>query len=95
MHHGIDHMVGYRTSPPPQGQVGYPPDIRSGDLLCHPGHQTWEPLLVTSGGNYWSHVQTCSFGNSLPQEQHLVVVTETETHTVSKWALRILVRKKA
>ena len=49
MHHGIGHMVGYL---PGEGQVGYP---------LPPGHQTWDPLLVTSGGDHWRPVQTCSF----------------------------------
>ena len=34
-------------------QVGYPPDIRPGDPL------------VTSGGDHWRAVQTCSFGDPM------------------------------
>ena len=65
---------------PRKGQVVYPPT---------PGHQTWEPpLLVTSGGDHWRAVQTCSFGD--PMEWRLVVATETEARTVSKWAVCIL-----
>ena len=58
-----------------KGQVGHSP---------RPGHQT---PLVTSSGVHWKPVQTHL---ALPpsQEQHLVVATET--CTVSKWAVRIL-----
>ena len=45
-------------------------------------------FLVTSGGDHWRHVHTCSFGTPLlvtsggdhwiSQEQHLMVVTRTE-----------------
>ena len=50
MHHGIGHIVGYT---PGKGQVGYTPNFRPGD----------PPLLVTSGGDNWTHVQICSFGD--------------------------------
>ena len=30
------------------------------------GHQTWDPLLVTSGGDPWRPVQTCSIGDTPP-----------------------------
>ena len=52
-----------------------------------PGHQTWDPLIVTSGGDHWRSVQTCLFED--PQEQHLAVASETEAHTVSKRLVRI------
>ena len=29
-------------------------------LWPSPGHQTWDPLLLTSGGQHWRPVQTCS-----------------------------------
>ena len=36
------------------------------------------PQLVTSGGDHWSPVQICSFGDLPPsREQHLGVATET------------------
>ena len=52
-----------------------------------------EPLLVTSGGDHWRPVQTCSFQGlpiPLPSEQHLMVATETETRSVSKQVVCIL-----
>ena len=48
MYHGISHMEGY-----PLGNVRW----------GMANHQTWEPLLVTSGGDHWRPVQTCSFGD--------------------------------
>ena len=50
------------------------------------GHRAWTSglgtytLLVKSGDYYWRPVQACSFRNlppSPPQDQHLVVATET------------------
>ena len=52
-----------------------PPDIR-------PGRSGHSPLLMTSGGDHWRPVQTCSFGD--PPKQHLVVATENEANMVSK-----------
>ena len=37
---------------------------------------------MTSGGDHWRPVQTCSFGDT--PERHLVVAIETEALTVSK-----------
>ena len=45
------------------------------------------PLLLTSGGKHWRPVKTCSLEDT-PRGWHLVVVTETRT--VCKWAVHIL-----
>ena len=37
------------------------------------------PLLLTSGGQHWRHVQTCSLEDLPHQYWHLVVATETRT----------------
>ena len=71
MHHGICHMVGYALPwyirhwdlpPLTLNLMTYPLDIRTLDL----------PLLVTSGGDPWRPVQTCSFGDR-PSPRHLLV----------------------
>ena len=59
-------------------------------------HETWgftplSALLLTSGGRYWRPVQTCSLEDLPPLPhwyRHLVVATETDT--VGKRAVRIL-----
>ena len=59
-----------------------------------PGEPT--PLLLTSGGRHWRHVQMCSLEDLTPrpshyphcQYRHLMVATET--CTVGKWVVRIL-----
>ena len=57
---------------PGKVQVEYPSlDVRPGT-----------PLLVTSGGDHWIPVQTCSFGD--PRQWHLMVANVTEAHTLSK-----------
>ena len=35
------------------------PDMRH-ETSPSPGHETWYPLLVTSGGDHWRPIQTCS-----------------------------------
>ena len=90
-------MVGY-PSPPPKGNVGYLP-FRKGLVGCPNGKGQvgyslpWAsdqgpPMVVTSCGDHWSPIQTYSFVD--PPEQHLVVFTETEAHTISKRAVRII-----
>ena len=44
---------------------------------------------MTSGGDHWRPVQTCSF-EDLPLERYLVVASETETGMVSKLVVSIL-----
>ena len=43
------------------------------------------PLLVTSGGYHWRHVQTCSLDLTvqppLPQEQHLAAIEGVMVHS--------------
>ena len=54
-------MIGYpmdrpgMVRPPTTSDLGPPP----------PGHQTWDPLLLTSGGHHWRPVKTCSFRDHL------------------------------
>ena len=50
--------------------IGYPPplDIRPRPLSHAPlAIRTGDPLLVTSGGDHWRPVQTCSFGTPPPK----------------------------
>ena len=49
MYHGTGHMIGA-------------PCKRLGGENPTPGHQTWDPLLVTSGGNHLRPVKSCSSG---------------------------------
>ena len=58
-------------TPPPQHQTWGPASLR---------HQTWGPaLLLTSGGDHWRPVQTCSFEDLPP-----LVLTSSGSHR-SRW----------
>ena len=74
-----------------------PPPLKS-DLGTYPlplPHLTEDlgtypfPLLLTSGGHHWRPVQTCSLEN-LPTPWYWHLVVATETHTVGKQAVCIL-----
>ena len=61
--------------------VQLPPPIPWASDLGPPKTSDLDPpspsplLLVTSSGHHWRPVQTCSFGNTPPPKQHLVVAT--------------------
>ena len=63
-----------------------PLDIPTPCSLCTyppPHREHTHPLPMTSDGDHWRPVQTCSF-QGLPRP-HLVVATETETHTSGRY----------
>ena len=71
------------SPPPPTSDMGTPTSL---DTIHgthprpkHPRHQTWGPLLVTSGGNHWRPVQTCPCEGHPPKEWHLEVAAEACT----------------
>ena len=75
---------------------GYPPITRHGTfshywhLVVITGDMGPTPsLLLTSGGHHWRPVQTCSL-EDLPRNRYLQQVVATETCTVSKRVVRIL-----
>ena len=76
--HGRAHIIEY---PHQKEKEGYPLGKVRWDTLDH-------PPPVTSGGDHWRPVQTCSFEDP-PLERHLVVATETEVRTVSKYVVYI------
>ena len=61
----VQDTPGSAPSPPPR-----PKEIRPVDYPIP------QPTVVTSGGNHWRPLQTCSFG-APPPERHLLVVTES------------------
>ena len=68
--------------------VGYPPDIKPDEPTLPP-----QPLLLTSGGDHWKPVQTCSLEDlppPPPPHPHQFLVVTTKTGTIGKRAVCIL-----